>query len=103
MSFKDAQTAICNAVTSWEGVAQRPHRFGAIAFFRANRELGHIHGDGLVDIPFPRDVRDQLVGGGEAQPHHILPRSGWVSVPLHCAEDVTRAIKLLRRSYDRRP
>jgi hypothetical protein len=55
-----------------------------------------------VDIPFPREVRDQLVLNGEAQPHHILPQSGWVSVPLRSAEDVTRAIMLLRKSYERR-
>ena len=102
MAFKGAQNTICHEVTQWDGVAERPHRFGGTAFYRSNREVGHIHRDGLVDIPFPRNVRDQLVLNGEAQPHHILPQSGWVSVPLGSAEDVTRAIMLLRKSYERR-
>jgi hypothetical protein len=47
-----------------------------------HREIGHVHGDSLVDIPFPLHVRDELVKGGAAEPHHVLPKSGWVSVYL---------------------
>jgi len=61
--------------------------------------LGHVHGDWLVDIPFPKQVRDQLIATGDAQPHHILPQSGWVSVFLHEEEDVKRAIRLLQQSF----
>jgi predicted DNA-binding protein (MmcQ/YjbR family) len=63
------------------------------------RELGHIHGDALVDIPFPRAVRDEIIATGEAEPHHVLPQSGWVSVFLQRSEDVDRAIELLKRSF----
>ena len=38
------------------------------------RELGHIHGDRLVDIPFPKPIRDELVNTGQAEPHHILQK-----------------------------
>jgi hypothetical protein len=102
MAFKGAQDAIRDALTKWEGVAERPHRFGGAAFYFRGREVGHLHGDGLVDIPFPPDVRNELVRSGEAQPHHILPGSGWVSVPLCCAADVALAIMLFRRSYELR-
>lgn len=59
-----------------------------------------MHGDSLVDIPFPRTVRNELVAGGRAEPHHILPDSGWVSVYLKQAPDVNRAIDLLRLSFE---
>jgi predicted DNA-binding protein (MmcQ/YjbR family) len=52
-----------------------------------------------VDIPFPKHVRDEVVAAGDAEPHHILPHTGWVSVFLRADEDVQRAIALLRRSY----
>jgi predicted DNA-binding protein (MmcQ/YjbR family) len=65
-----------------------------------HREIGHVHGDSLVDIPFPLHVRDELVKGGAAEPHHVLPKSGWVSVYLRNPGDVARAIQLLRRSYE---
>ena len=64
------------------------------------REIGHVHGDRLVDIPFPLNVRNELVESGVAQPHHVLPKSGWVSVYLRDSGDVDRAIQLLRRSYE---
>lgn len=76
-----------------------PHRFGGIEFRLLRRELGHVHGDSLVDIPFPKSVRDQIVAAYEAEPHHILPESGWVSVFLHGEQDVDRAIELLHRSF----
>jgi predicted DNA-binding protein (MmcQ/YjbR family) len=52
-----------------------------------------------VDIPFPKAVRDEIVAAGEAEPHHILPNSGWVSLFLEENEDVERAIGLLKRSF----
>jgi len=77
-----------------------PHRFGGTAFRLGKREVGHIHGDRLVDIPFPKLVRDELVSNGEAEPHHILPKSGWVSLFVRTEADVERAIRLMRNSFD---
>jgi hypothetical protein len=59
-----------------------------------------VHGDSLVDIPFPKEVRNQLVTAGRAEPHHILPDSGWISIYLRQATDVDRAIELLRFSFE---
>ncbi len=59
-----------------------------------------MHGDHLVDIPFPRRVRDEVVAAGRARPHHILPQSGWVSFYLEEPGDVERAIGLLRQSFE---
>lgn len=64
------------------------------------RELGHMHGDYLVDIPFPKKVRDEIVKADLAEPHHILPETGWVSFYLRQEGDVQKAIALLRRSYE---
>jgi hypothetical protein len=63
--------------------------------------LGHLHEDRLADLPFPRSVRDQLVANGEAEPHHIYPDSGWVSVWIRKEENVDRVIRLFRMQYDR--
>jgi predicted DNA-binding protein (MmcQ/YjbR family) len=99
MSVRDAQGAITKAITAWEGVTVQPHRFGGVEYVIGKRELGHIHGDHLVDIPFPKKVRDEIVAAGRAQPHHILPETGWVSIYLHEADDVEKAIALLEESY----
>ena len=100
MSLKGAQVRISEAVTSWAGVTVQPHRFGGVEYRIGRREVGHIHGDQLVDIPFPKKVRDEMVAAGRAQPHHILPETGWISFYLRHESDVEQAIALLRESYE---
>ena len=99
MSVKGAQTSITKAVTAWAGVTAAPHRFGGMEYVIGKREIGHIHGDHMVDIPFPKKVRDEIVAAGRAQPHHILPETGWVSFYLRQEADVEQAIALLHESY----
>jgi hypothetical protein len=99
MSVVGAQERITRAVTTWEGVSARPHRFGGVEYGIGRREIGHIHGDHMVDIPFPKKVRDALVAAARAQPHHILPETGWVSFILRQEADVEKAITLLRENY----
>ena len=91
---------IHDAAMSWPGVTAQPHRFGGTEYRLGKREIGHIHGEQLVDIPFPKSVRNELVAAGSAEPHHILPNSGWISFYIKHADQVKSAIALLRRSYD---
>ncbi|MGH3045324.1 MAG: luciferase family protein [Gaiellaceae bacterium] len=93
--------AIQDELLSWQGVTAAPHRFGGVEFLLGRRELGHLHGDRLADLPFPRRVRDELVESGRARPHHVLPDSGWVSVRIAGPEDVANVLELFRLSYDR--
>ena len=99
MSVRGAQASITRVVTSWSGVMVQPHRFGGVEYVIGKREIGHIHGDHLVDIPFPKKVRDEIVAVGRAEPHHILPETGWVSFYLRQENDVEQAIALLHESY----
>lgn len=99
MSVPNAAQKITRTVLSWEHVESHPHRFGGTEFRIGKRELGHIHGNVLLDIPFPKRIRVELVAAGAAEPHHVLPNSGWVSFYIREQEDVDRAVKLLRRSY----
>jgi Family of unknown function (DUF5519) len=92
---------IAAAVMEWPGVERAPHRFGGIEFRLDKRELGHLHGDALVDLPFPRKVRDELVATGRARPHHVLPDTGWVSFSIKSPDDVEPAIALFRLAYER--
>ncbi|HZP19203.1 MAG TPA: luciferase family protein [Bauldia sp.] len=92
--------AIRTAMLQMPGVTAAPHRFGAVEFRVGEREIGHLHGDRLLDVPFPRRVKDELVSSGAAEPHHVLPESGWISFRLKTAADTEHAIALLRRSYD---
>jgi len=88
------------AALAWPGVQSVPHQFGAVEFTIGDREIGHLHGNTLLDVPFPRAVREELVAAGLAEPHHFLPQIGWVSFRIRRADDCAAAIALLRKSYD---
>ena len=99
MIVRGASKQIRDTLLHWEGMESHPHRFGGTEFRIGRREIGHIHGDSLVDIPFPKKVRDEIVAAGEAEPHHILPETGWVSFYIREEKDIQKAIDLLRRSH----
>ena len=101
MAISGARERITQEVTSWQGIQALPHRFGGTEYrLGEKREIGHIHGDHMVDIPFPVKVREQLVAEGKAERHHILPESGWISFYIRQLEDVDRAIVLFKMSYN---
>jgi hypothetical protein len=100
MAVRGAAQKIKTELLTWPQVEAHPHRFGGTEYRIGRRELGHIHGDQLVDIPFPTKVRDTVVAAGQAEPHHILPDSGWISLYLREPADVDRAIALFRKSYE---
>ncbi len=100
MPVSGAEKRIDIALRGWPGIKAQPHRFGGTEYRLGRREIGHVHGDHLVDIPFPKKVRDELVAEGRAEPHHVLPKSGWVSIYLRQASDVERAFELLRLSFE---
>ncbi len=100
MPVSGAGQRIDAALRGWSGITTQPHRFGGTEYRFGRQEIGHVHGDRLVDIPFPKKVREKLVAAGRAEPHHILPESGWVSICLRQPSDVERAIELLRLSFE---
>ena len=91
---------IHSAMLNQDGVTAHPHRFGGTEYRLGKREIGHVHGERLVDIPFPKQARDAAIAEDKAEPHHILPDSGWVSIWLKTDQNVTDAIELLQRSLE---
>jgi len=53
----------------------------------------------MVDIPFTRQLRVHLVSYGEAEQHHLLQDSGWISFYLRREGDVENAVRLFELSY----
>jgi Family of unknown function (DUF5519) len=100
-NMKGAGERIRTAVAAWPAVEAFPHRFGGTEYRYGRRELGHVHGDRLADLPVPRKVHDAVITAGRAQPHHVLPETGWVSCWMAGAKDAARVIELFRMQYDR--
>lgn len=86
-------------VSSWPGVSTHPHRFGGREFRLGSAEIGHIHAGGILDIPFPRTIRDALLEENRAQEHRWVPNSGWVTYRVQSEVNLPHAIWLMRLSY----
>ncbi|MGD0213927.1 MAG: luciferase family protein [Terriglobales bacterium] len=92
---------LADEISAWPNVATHPHRFGGQEFLFGSAEVGHIHPGGIVDIPFPRAVRNALLAAGLAEQHHWVPNSGWITfrVRHENKEDVGHALWLMRLCY----
>ena len=78
------------------GVELSVHRFGGVGFTSGRHELAHLHGNGLFDAFVGTSARDSVVRSGMASPHHIFPRSGWVSFWIKTEADLPNALELMR-------
>ena len=92
--------SIEHEVLEWPGVSKDPDEPRVALYRFGRRHIGHIHHDGVADIPFPREVHDRLISEGLAEPH----RGGFpavVSYRIRGPEDLPRAVELFRASYER--
>src|SRR5436309_11608142 len=91
--------ALEDEVSTWPHVSVHSHRFGGREFRFGSAEVGHVHTGGIVDIPFPRSVRDALLADGLVEEHHWAPNSGWTTFQMRSEEDLPHALWLMRLSY----
>lgn len=92
--------AIDRELLSWPGVSREQGRFNSTVYLLGRREIGHIHRNGVADLPFPKAIYDELIATGRARPHHVGVR-GFVSYHIDALDDVDHAIALFRMNYDR--
>src|SRR3989454_12454580 len=86
-------------ISTCENISVHPHRSGGREFRLGSAEVGHVHTGGIVDIPFPRSVRDALLNEGLAEEHRWVPNSGWITFRIRSEQDLTHAVWLMRLSY----
>src|SRR3981081_3229504 len=90
-----------DTVASWPRISVHAPRFACREFRFANAEVGHVHYGGVVDIPFPRSIRDALLTEGLAEEHRWVPHSGWITFRVRNNTDLPHAVWLMRLSYFR--
>ena len=97
-----ASERITAEVTSWPGVTAGHGERGEFGFRVGRREIGHLHGDRVLHIGFPKAVWHELHDAGRIDYHPVFPRKpGYASRALASEEDVEDAVALLRLNYDR--
>ena len=88
-------------VTAWPGVTLEEGRFGSTRFMLGRRELGHVHGSSILDMPLPKPLKAELIERGEAIQHrYTRPESGWVTIELDDADAIERSLGILRERYE---
>lgn len=90
---------VIDAIDDLDDVEVHPVRGRSLGFFVGERELGHVHRQGHVDVAFPPEVRDALVAEGHAEHHRTHHDSAWVTHTLHTSEDVEAAVWLLHLAH----
>jgi hypothetical protein len=94
-------TKIQREVGSWPQVRVDVYPHGMIFFHVGRREIGHLHGDRLADLPVPVRIREQWVAAGKASLHYLHPRTGWITYYIKSDRDVEPVVELFRLNYHR--
>jgi hypothetical protein len=72
-----------------------------VFFLVGRREIGHLHGNRLADLPFPVRIREKLVAEGKVDLHYLHPTTGWVTYYIRGESDVGPIVELFRLNYGR--
>ena len=88
-------------IGSWPGLSLSVHRYGGTGFCVGRTVLGHVHGNGLLDVFVGRAAARELTATHLCEPHHILADSAWVSFWIREEKDFDTAIRLMQVALDR--
>ena len=90
---------LINEVSKWPEIEIYAHIYGGTEFRLFNKSIGHIHSNGMLDLPFVKDVRKRLLDENLVQMHHINQTMNWVTKQIDCDDDLKAAKSLLLLSY----
>lgn len=70
-----------------------------VGFFVGQRQLGHMHEHGRIDVPLPSEIGENLVRFGLLERHAHEEPSGWYSLPPHREKFSDSALWLVRLTH----
>jgi hypothetical protein len=82
----------------WTDTNTSIHRYGGLQFNYKNHELGHIHGNGLLDVLLSKEIKQSLLND-RIRDHHVFKNSAWVSMDVKTEEEKELAVVILRKAY----
>ena len=105
--------AIKREIMSWPGVTSQPQSFGGIDFRVGGKELGHLHGENMVDLPLRPNLfinrKNNLIEAPKQSqekterslpPHDVYPESNWINYWIGGEDDVPQVIELFKLKYE---
>ncbi len=101
-SVAGALDRITQEVTAWPAVHATTGSRGEWSLRLGRRELGHLHGDRVLHIGFPRAVWEELYAQGRIGFHPVFPgKPGFAARAIDGEDDERDVVALLRLNYDR--
>lgn len=104
-------SSIINEIKQWQGVIIRPHPYGGFQFKIHGVDVGHVHGDSLVDLPMSPHMRQQISSmkketnnnrGNRLPDYHIYRETGWIAYYLNNdVQDLSTLIQDFKSQYER--
>lgn len=86
----------------WPGITITTHKYGGRQINYLGKELGHIHSNGLLDMPLSRAGKQKLMEEGRVIDHHTFIGTGWISFYIRDKADADYALTVLQAAYNRR-
>ncbi|NQY08929.1 MAG: DUF5519 family protein [Flavobacteriales bacterium] len=80
-------------------VSTTVHRYGGLQFNIDDKEIGHMHGDGLVDIRLNKYFAGVIISLGLAEEHHVIKNAGWISFQIKRNQDLNVLDKIVELAY----
>jgi putative MATE family efflux protein len=88
--------ALLDRVAELDDVAVRARPINTLGFYLGEREIGHVHRTGHLDLHLPPAIHDQLLTEGRAEHHRHVHEAAWISYRLEDERAVEGAAWLLR-------
>lgn len=95
----DLFDTIENEVLTWPGISVSVHPYGGLQVNLGKHELGHLHGNGLLDVLLNRQLKTKVMMLAGVLDHHVFKNSGWVSLRVKTTADRDLGIAILREAY----
>jgi putative MATE family efflux protein len=74
--------ALLDRVAELDDINVRARPVNTLGFYLGEREVGHVHRDGWLDLRLPQPIQEQLVAEGRADHHRHVHDAAWLSVSL---------------------
>ena len=81
-------------------IKSKYHKYGGLEFQINGKEICHIHGDGLTDVLLNRECAEKLILNTEAEEHHVIKNSGWISYQINNNTITSELTQIIQRAYD---
>jgi Family of unknown function (DUF5519) len=90
-----------NEIKSWPDITESAHKLGGHQFDWHGEELGHIHSNGIADVRLTPSEKDDVLSKDLAVPHHIAPKSSWVTYFMDRGDQIQHVVNLFGIPYQR--